>query len=161
WWLGIPGGVYALMLKTIALVLAILAIVFVLQNRVTVSEWLGGSPEQAVAAHAANWRRIRRRLAATWHILAVVYILGIFAVYALPFAGGLGSVLRATVVSLVAIIGAQLLVRFGDRAAAHGFAIAPDLKLRFPTLEQRANRYLPILTGVIRIVVYLAAALLV
>jgi small conductance mechanosensitive channel len=33
--------------------------------------------------------------------------------------------------------------------------------MRFPTLEQRANRYLPILTGLIRVVVYLAAALLV
>lgn len=160
WWLGSPGGIYALMLKAVALVLAILAIVFVLQNRAAVSEWLGGPPEQTVAAPAANWRRLRRRLAETWHILAIVYILGIFAVYALHI-GGFGYVLRATVLSLVAIIGAQLLVRFGERATAHGFAIAPDLKIRFPTLEQRANRYLPILTGLIRIVVYLAAALLV
>jgi moderate conductance mechanosensitive channel len=161
WWLGIPGGIYALMLKAVALVLAILAILFVLQNRGAVSEWVAGPPELAAPAHPASWSRMRRRFAETWHILAVVYILGIFAVYALHIAGGFGYVLRATVLSLVAIIGAQLLVRFGDRAAARGFAIAPDLKMRFPTLEQRANRYLPILTGLIRVVVYLTAALLV
>jgi moderate conductance mechanosensitive channel len=33
WWLGVPGGIYALLLKINALVLAILGVVFILQNR--------------------------------------------------------------------------------------------------------------------------------
>src|ERR1700730_13703326 len=33
WWLGVPGGIYALMLKLTSLILAILGVVFVLQNR--------------------------------------------------------------------------------------------------------------------------------
>lgn len=161
WWLGIPGGVYALMLKGMALVLAILAIVFVLQNRAAVSEWVAGPSELPEDARAAGWRRLRRRLAETWHILAIVYILGIFVVYALQVAGGFIYLLRATALSLVAIVGARLLVRFAERASARGFAIAPDLRTRFPTLEQRANRYLPILTGLVRAIVYLVALLVV
>src|SRR5260221_9563144 len=63
--------------------------------------------------------------------------------------------------NLVAIIGARLLVRFAERASERGFAIAPDLTTRFPTLEQRANRYLPVLTGLVRGIVYLVALLVV
>ncbi len=161
WWLGVPGGIYALMLNGIALVLAVLAIVFVLQNRAVVSGWITVPSELSADAHAASWRRLRRRLAETWHILAIVYILGIFLVYALHVAGGFIYLLRATVLSLVAIIGARLLVRFAERASERGFAIAPDLTTRFPTLEQRANRYLPVLTGLVRGIVYLVALLVV
>ena len=32
WWLGVPGGIYATLLKSVALVLAILAIIFVLRQ---------------------------------------------------------------------------------------------------------------------------------
>ena len=161
WWLGVPGGVYALMLKSVALVLAILAIVFVLQNRAAVHGWIAGPAKPPDDAGAVGWHRLRRRLAETWHVLAIVYILGIFVVYALHVAGGFVYLLRATVLSLVAIIGARLLVRLAERVSERGFAIAPDLKTRFPTLEQRANRYVPILTGLVRAIVYLAALLVV
>src|SRR6185312_7049246 len=120
-----------------------------------------GPSELPEDARAAGWRRLRRRLAETWHILAIVYILGIFVVYALQVAGGFIYLLRATALSLVAIVGARLLVRFAERASARGFAIAPDLRTRFPTLEQRANRYLPILTSLVRAIVYLVALLVV
>jgi len=161
WWLGVPGGIYALMLKGIALVLAVLAIVFVLQNRATISGWVAGPADLPADSRTANWRRLRRRLAETWHVFAIVYVLGIFFVYALQVAGGFVYLLRATALSLVAIIGAPLLVRFAERASQRGFAIAPDLKARFPTLEQRANRYLPILSGLVRVVVYVTALLVV
>ena len=160
WWLGVPGGIYALMLKGVALVLAVLAIVFVLQNRATISGWIAGPADLPADSRTASWRRLRRRLAETWHVLAIVYVLGIFFVYALQVAGGFVYLLRATAVSLVVIIGAPLLVRLAERASERGFAIAPDLKMRFPTLEQRANRYLPILSGLIRVVVYVAALLI-
>jgi len=40
-----------------------------------------------------------------------------------------------------------------------GFAITPELKAQFPTLEQRANRYIPILTGLLAGAVYILAAM--
>jgi small conductance mechanosensitive channel len=57
------------------------------------------------------------------------------------------------------IVGARLLVRFVEELSAHGFAVAPELKAHFPLLEQRANRYLPILTGLVSAAVYVLAAL--
>jgi moderate conductance mechanosensitive channel len=52
-------------------------------------------------------------------------------------------------------------VRFAERASERGFDIAPDLKTRFPTLELRANRYLPVLIGLVRGIVYLLTLLVV
>jgi small-conductance mechanosensitive channel len=40
-----------------------------------------------------------------------------------------------------------------------GFAIRPELKAQFPTLEQRANRYIPILSAVTAGAIYIFAAL--
>ena len=154
WWLGVPGALYALMLKTVGLVLAVLAVIFLLQNRASVAVWIAGDP-----ASSSGWGSIRRTLGEIWHLLAIVYIVGIYLIYALHIEGGSAYVLRATVVSLVFIVAAQLLVRFVRGLSRRGFAIKPELKAQFPTLEQRANRYIPILTGLTSGVIYVLAAL--
>ncbi len=157
WWLGVPGGIYTTLLKSVALVLAVLAIISVLQNRQTVGGWIRGAP--VTPDGAGGWRVLRHRLADTWHVLAIVYIIGIYAVYALQVPGGFGFMLRATVLSIVLVVGARLLVRLVLRLADRGFAIKPELKSRFPTLERRANRYIPVLSAVASVVIYLFALL--
>ena len=154
WWLGAPGAIYALMLNAAGLMLALLAIIFVLQNRSHIARWIAGTP-----AAASHWRRLRRSLAEIWPVLAVIYISGIYLIYALRIHGGFAYVARATTLSLIVIVAAQVFVRFIREASRRGFAISPDLKAQFPTLEHRANRYIPILTGLIGILVYLLAAL--
>src|SRR5262249_46252693 len=136
WWLGIPGALYALMLKSVALVLAILAVIFLLQNRVPVAAWISGEP-----AGASGWARVRRSLGEVWHVLAILYIAGIYVIYALHTEGGFLYVLRATALSLIVIIAARVIVRFVQGLSRRGFAIKPELKAQFPTLEYRANRY--------------------
>lgn len=157
WWLGVPGGVYALLLKISALVLAILGSVFILQNRAVVADWIQGSD----SGEPAGFRLVRRRIGEIWHILAIVYVGAIYLAYALRVEGGSGFILRATLVSLIVIVGARLLVRFIEEFSARGFAIAPDLRARFPELEKRANRYTPILTGLAGAAIYALAFLLV
>jgi moderate conductance mechanosensitive channel len=154
WWLGAPGAVYALMLNIAGLVLALLTIVFLLQNRAPIARWIAGT-----RAAASGWGRIRRSLAEIWPILAVLYVCGIYLIYALRIEGGFLYVARATTLSLVVIVGAQLLVRFIRELSRRGFAVSAELKAQFPTLEYRANRYLPILTGLTAAVVYILAAL--
>src|SRR5437763_11913740 len=126
WWLGVPGGIYALLLKISALVLSILGIVFVLQNRAVVARWIEGSDP----ATAAGLSRLRYRLGETWHVLAIAYIGAIYLAYALRVEGGSGFILRATLVSLVVIVGARLFARFMEELSARGFAIAPELRAR-------------------------------
>ena len=154
WWLGAPGAIYALMLNAVGLVLALLTIIFMLQNRAQIAKWIAGTP-----AMASGWGRVRRSLAEIWPVLAILYISGIYLIYALRIQGGFVYVARATTLSLIVIVAAQVLVRFIRELSRRGFAVSPELKAQFPTLEQRANRYIPILTGLIGLVVYLLAAL--
>ena len=114
-----------------------------------------GSPE---SGRGPGWGRVRRSLGEIWHLLAILYIVGIYLIYALRIEGGFGYVLRATALSLIVIVAAQLLVRFVQGLSRRGFSIKPELKAQFPTLEQRANRYVPILTGLTGGVSYILAA---
>jgi len=157
WWLGVPGGIYALLLKISGLVLAVLGIVFILQNRAVVARWIEGSDP----AESAGIPRLRRHIGQIWHVIAIAYIGAIYLAYALRVESGSGFVLRATLVSVVLVVGARLLVRFVERLSTRGFAVAPNLKVRFPELETRANHYLPVLTGITGAVIYALAFLLV
>jgi len=152
WWLGVPGAIYGLMLNAVGLVIALLAIIFVLQNRAAIAKWIAGAPTPS------GWGRIRHSLAEIWPVLAVIYISGIYLIYALRIHGGFAYVARATTLSLIVIVAAQVFIRFVRELSRRGFAISPELKVQFPTLEQRANRYIPILTGLAGILVYLLAA---
>jgi len=153
WWLGAPGAIYALMLNVVGLMIALLAIIFVLQNRALIAKWIAGT------STISGWGRIRRSLAEIWPVLAVIYISGIYLIYALRIHGGFAYVARATTLSLIVIVAAQVFARFIRELSRRGFAISPELNAQFPTLEQRANRYIPILTGLTAAIVYLLAAL--
>jgi small-conductance mechanosensitive channel len=154
WWLGAPGAIYALMLNVVGLILDLLTIIFVLQNRAQIGKWIAGTP-----AVASGLGRARRVFAEVWLVLAVLYISAIYLIYALRIQGGFVYVARATLLTLVVIVAAHLLVRFVRELSRRGFAISPELKAQFPTLEHRANRYLPILTGLTGVAVYLLAVL--
>ena len=157
WWLGIPGALYGLMLKIIGLGLSAFGIVFVLQNRAAVARWIVGR----AAPDAGGWARLRRYLGETWHILAIVYLSAVYLAYSLHDEHGTSYVLRATALSLGAIVGARLLVHAIERLSRRSLAVAPDLKARFPLLEQRANRYLPIVIRGAAGAVYALAVLVV
>jgi small conductance mechanosensitive channel len=158
WWLGAPGAVYATLLKCAALVLAVLAVIFILQNRKSVSEWLRGNKE-LIPGGSAGWWVLRHRLADIWHVLAIVYVVGLFAVYALRIPGGFSFLLQASLLSILLIVAARVVVRLITVAARRGFAVNADLRERFPTLEARANRYLPILSVLSSAIIYLMTGL--
>jgi small conductance mechanosensitive channel len=154
--LGLNPGAQAVLQKLAGLAVAILLIVFLLQNRQPVARWLRGRDEEANAL-----RNLRRRLAELWHVLAIVYVLAIYGVWALEVRGGFEFLARATVLTLV-VIGAARVVRMAlDRLIARGFHLSADLRQAYPGLEARANRYLPGLQRVAGWAVAGIAALLV
>jgi small conductance mechanosensitive channel len=154
WWLGIPGALYTLLLKLVGLVLALLAIIFLLQNRAQIAKWIAGAETAG-----SGWRRVRRTLAEIWHLLAIFYIAGLYAIYALHIEGGFIYVARATGLSVLVIVAARVLAHSIRSLSRRGFAVSPKLQAQFPTLEQRANRYVPILTGFASAALYIVAGL--
>ena len=127
------------------LVMALLAIIFVLQNRAQIAKWIAGPPDRfRLGAHSPQPGRDLARPCRSFTSPAI------YLIYALRIHGGFVYVARATTLSLIVIVAAQVVARFVRELSRRGFAISPELKAQFPTLEQRANRYIPILTGLWR-----------
>ncbi len=169
--LGLPTSAYALSLRALGLLVAGMVVVLVLQNRSAVADWLRGAAtddEDAAAATSSDdanggggsgLRTLRHRLAEVWHILAIVYVAATYGIWALDVPGGFAFLLRATALTAVVVTAARLVLGFAQRGVKRGFALSAELKARYPGLEARANRYLPVLDVAIKVVVYALAAL--
>jgi moderate conductance mechanosensitive channel len=172
--LEVPEPVVQTINKLVALAIAVMSIMFVVQNRVPVAHWLrprshpvpaeidvsgdidasGSAPEAEPPLAILTPRHpaldfLRHRIADIWHGLAVVYIVGIFCVYALKIEGGFSFLFRASLLTVAVIIAARLAIQGSRQFARRGFAIPEDMKRVYPTLEARANRYVPILNSLV------------
>ena len=148
---GMPESGHAGLLRVIGLVLAVMIIVFILQNRAEVAAWLRG--------RSGSGALLRRRLSEVWHVLAVLYVSAVFVVWALDVEGGFTYLLRATIATFVIVSIAALVMALIRRLIDRGFTINDELKALYPTLEWRANRYLPVLHAALRVVVGIVAVL--
>lgn len=147
--LGMPEGGYVALSKAIGLLVALLVVIFILQNRQVVARWIRG-PDTAAFS---GLRVLRRRFSEIWHVLAVVYVAAVYLVWLLEIEGGFDFVFQATVLSFVVLIVAKLLILAAHKAVNRGFGLRPELMEEFPGLAARANRYFALvqitLTGVI------------
>src|SRR5690606_23535883 len=90
--LGLPSAGYLVALKLLGLLVTALLVVLILQNRETVARHIRGRP--AAVVDERRGRRIilpgplRNRLAEIWHVLALIYVVGVYAVWALEISGG-------------------------------------------------------------------------
>ena len=155
--LGAGHGPYALIRNLVGLLLAVMFIMFMLQNRTAVRTWLTGSELSGSDA----WGRVRSSFAEIWHVLAIGYTVAVFVVFALDLEGGFDFLIRATVVTLVtgaiaysAIIGIR-------KGVERGFRVKEEMRQRFPSLEERVNRNRGFVEIALRSVVVLVAGLVV
>lgn len=144
-------------------IFAFLLGVLVLQNRTAVAARIRGRDAPTIAEGGASSRSnairlLRHRTGDIWHMLALLYIGATFAVWAFEVSGGFSLILRGTLVT----IGVLAVVRGLLFAIEHGLggllAVRPEAQRRFPGLEARANRYLPLLLGALRLLLYAVAA---
>ncbi|MFN4284284.1 MAG: mechanosensitive ion channel domain-containing protein [Alphaproteobacteria bacterium] len=146
---------HELALKLVGLVTVTMLVIFVLQNRVAVADWLRAKAARGPAGPLLG------RLADLWHVLVATYLVAVYVVWVLEVPNGFGYLMRATALTIVIAVAARLLTAGADRLVARAFRIGPDLKLRYPGLEARANRYLPVLSRVLRGAIYATALLFV
>jgi small conductance mechanosensitive channel len=152
-YLGLAGPAQIFLHKLIALLMALLAVMLVLQNRRSVAHFIAGGD-------GARMRPLRRRLAEIWHVLAILYVTTVYLVWVIGLPGGFAYIARATLLSALAILVGLAATGFAMRLIDRGFALSDELKGRLPGLEERVNRYLPIiksiLKGVIGLISFLA-----
>lgn len=140
--------------KTIGALITLLLIVVVLQNRSAVA--------RAVAYERIPWLPgVRKAVGDVWHILAILYLVGLYGVWLFDVRGGFEYLARGSLGTLTVIGVAWLIVGTMKRIVARAFAIHPDINWRFPGLEARANRYVPIFRDTVRIIIWTFAALVV
>ena len=142
--LGLHHAGYIALVRLVMLIVHLFVVVIILQCRRQV----------AAAVRAPHGRqgaaaRARNRIASLWHYPAIVIVLGLWAVWALNIRNGYSLLLQYFVgtvaVALVTRLATIVVLSVIDR----GFRISPDILQRFPGLETRANRYLPLLRKVV------------
>ncbi|MBH5400051.1 mechanosensitive ion channel [Bradyrhizobium sp. CNPSo 4010] len=142
--LGLHRAGYAALLRMVMLVVHLFIAVIILQCRRQVADAIRAPAErQGIAA------RLRNRIAGGWHYLAIALDLALWAVWALNIRNGYSLLLQYFVgtiaVALITRVAIMLTLSLIDR----GFRIKPEILQRFPGLEIRANRYLPLLRRIV------------
>lgn len=150
--LGLPAGGYRGLLHVLGMLITSLTVVFLLQNRAPVATWIRGGERTRRAGHVLT------RFADIWHVLAVLYTVAFFGVWVLGIEGGFEYLARATAISAIILIVARLFIKGLERVLDKSFAIRPEIRDRFPTLKERANRYLPAMRQLLRWTVGLLTA---
>ena len=142
--LGLYTLAYTSAVKLLILVTHLMIIVVVLQCRKPVAEAIA-APHGSHSAFslARNW------LAAIWHVLAIFLILAIWFVWAVEIRNGYGLLFRYFGLTVVVLVLARLITVGILGLLDRIFRIDAEKKLRLPFLEERANRYYPVLRRLI------------
>jgi small conductance mechanosensitive channel len=159
--LGLPQPSYEVLLRLLGLLVAVLVIVIILQNREEVTAFVQQWPnrQEGQAARGPLSRGVRIRLAQVWHLLAIFYVIVLFGVWGFQIDRGFFFLMRATLLTLVVLVVLRGLLRLLATLFNRGFRIKDELKSRYPGLDERANRYLHTLRRVLNVVVYFLAAM--
>ena len=137
--LGLHAAGYFAVLRLVMLVVHIFVVVIILQCRRQVADFIRAPDgREGLAARARN------RFAAFWHYLAIALDLALWAVWALNIRNGYSLLLQYFVGTIAVILIARLATMLVLSLIDRGFSISPDILQRFPGLETRANRYLPV-----------------
>lgn len=155
---GLPGSLYAGLLRLLGLIVALLALILVIQNRAGVATAIRGRHDQG-AEGRAGLSAVRRRLAKVWHLVAITYIVLLYGIWVLNVNGGFLYLVRGTVLTAFVLVIGRIAFGLLERLFKRGFRVSDDLKARFPDLEERANRYVPVLHRGCRWLVSLAMVL--
>jgi small conductance mechanosensitive channel len=154
--LGLPQAGYDVFIKLLGLLVAAMVLVLVLQNRGPVAAAIRVADDKRAESNPAV-RALRDRLGDVWHVLAGLYILMIFGVWALQISDGFVYLLRGTAVTVAAVVVARLLVFVVRQGVSRAFRVSAEIRTRYPALEERADRYVAIVRYALEAVVWLVA----
>ncbi|MEO9901676.1 mechanosensitive ion channel domain-containing protein [Nisaea sp.] len=149
--LGMPVATFIFLEKIVYGALWVLLTAFILQNRGSFARVIAGSDANATS------RTFWSILSAVWHLIAIAYVTaGLVILMSMGDAGfkRLGEIAAYMVVISIAWRLAWLAVETAGRWA---FSISHEMTDRYPSLERRANRYLPHLLAGARVLISIVA----
>ncbi|WP_426408571.1 mechanosensitive ion channel family protein [Bradyrhizobium ganzhouense] len=142
--LGLHRAGYAALIRMVMLVVHLFVVVIILQCRRQVADAIRAPADrQGIAA------RLRNRIAGGWHYLAIALDLALWAVWALNIRNGYSLLLQYFVGTIAVVLITRVAIMVTLSLIDRGFRIQPEILHRFPGLEIRANRYLPLLRKIV------------
>ncbi len=152
--LGMSQVTHEALLKSDGLILLVMAVIIVLRNRAAVAELISARP-----GHTGPFVRWRKRLASAWHIIAVLYLIGLWLVWAIDVPDGFRRLLSFFVITLMVAAAARVarsaLLGLLDRHLREDDAETA----RHPNLTARVRAYHPVLSFLVQVVVGIAAVI--
>jgi small conductance mechanosensitive channel len=146
--MGLPRPAYGALGNVLGMIIALLLIIFVLQNRESVASNIRGAADTPQHLGA-----LRRPLAAVWHLLAIFYVVALYLVLALRGNAGTIYIMRGTVITAVVLGIAWALNSAVQSITRRGLNVADDVQARFPGLQSRLNRYTTAINVLVRWVI--------
>jgi len=144
WLLGLTPAVRWGLLFILGVLVAIVAIRFVLRWRAPFALWL------STHVPAGRWYSTpARRLAANWHRIAILYIVLVTAVFALQITGGFVFLVRGTLVTVLVLALVPLLANRAGAVLEHSDLGVPVLA------TPRGQRYRGLLKRVVVVLLWL------
>ena len=153
--LGLPESGHDALIRLLGILLVGLLITFILQNRVAFARWLHETGRTSGTRAHLRVFAFLGKLADFWHIPAILYVV----------AGGLLAAAEGLEGFLFLIKGSALTLLiawatgFGfagvRRGFERGFRIRAELHERYPGLQARVNRYLPVARRAVQAVILL------
>jgi len=151
---GLPNAARDAFMKAVALLDHLFLVVIILQCRRPVAN--------RIRSHASKITvtgRIRNRIAAVWHLPAIFVVLALWLVWAAQVRHGYEKLWHFLVLTIAILIVARLVGILLLGGLDRAFRISPTLSQRYPGLERRANRYYPLLRGLITTLLFVATFL--
>ena len=158
--LGLSTEAYESLLRILGLVILFMLLVLIAQNRRDVAQAITSETASDIDEPAAV-SSLRRGLANVWHLLAGVYLVIIYGIWALRIEDGAIHLLRATALTLLALAVARLIAHALDQLFEKGLNLSDELRRLNPGLEKRLNRYFPALRKIAKAFLVAATVLLV
>jgi len=155
--LGLRDPLYQPLLHILGFVVLVLLVIFIWQNRSTVADMIRGDTHEDRGRGMLSSLRVR--LSGIWHIVAAIYLILLYGVWAIAIPDGFTYILRATALTLVVLAVTAGLRKLLDTLFRRGLSLKSELNARFPGLEKRVNRYFPVLQKSLNALLYLVAAL--
>jgi small conductance mechanosensitive channel len=154
--LGLPETLHKALLNFLGLVVLSMLIVIVQQNRQEVAAKITGTRSSTTLTTV-----LRRQFAAFWNVFAVLYLLFVYGVWVAALPGGFSFIWVDSALSLLVVLLAMGVSLSLHRAIDRGFRLTEDFRTRIPSLEQRANRYVPQLKATASVLVCTVATIVI
>lgn len=150
--LELPAAGFDALMRLLGLVLTFMLAALILRLRTPVARWIRGIEGKTM------WR-LRGRLAAVWHILALLYVALLYGIWALQVNDGATTMLRGTALSVVTLILAAWAVTSVGDSGRPCVSPQPVPRTIPQKLRRRLIRYVPALRAAARWLIQITAVL--